>query len=238
MEISIFDVLGPVMIGPSSSHTAGAAKLARVAREIVNAPFFHVNFALHGSFGETYKGHGTDKALVAGALGIPEDDERLRDAFDIAREQGLTFTFSREDLGNVHENTVKMTFYLGESGSSTDSAPVRNITGSSIGGGQILVTKIDRFETEISMRLPTVVVIQKDVKGVVGAVAGLLAEHNINIGVMKLSRTAKGQTACCVIETDDPISPHVVEGLSDLPNIMHVQAIGGIAASSHQQGRS
>jgi len=131
MDISIFDVVGPVMIGPSSSHTAGAAALARVGREIVGEPFIHVSFGLHGSFADTGAGHGTDRALVAGALGMRPDDERLRDSFRLAKENGMGYDFHRVELDNVHENTVQMVFTL-------RSGRKREIIGSSIGGARIV----------------------------------------------------------------------------------------------------
>ncbi|CDB75385.1 l-serine dehydratase iron-sulfur-dependent beta subunit [Clostridium sp. CAG:265] len=127
-NIGIFDVLGPIMIGPSSSHTAGAARLGKIARTIVNKPIKDVTFLLHGSFKETYKGHGTDRALVAGILGMMPDDERLRDALLIAEKEGLEVHFLPADLGQVHPNTVKIVM--------TDCDDINwEVLGSSIGGG-------------------------------------------------------------------------------------------------------
>ncbi len=224
MEISLFDVLGPVMIGPSSSHTAGAAKLARAARQIVGEPFFHVDFALHGSFAETYKGHGTDRALLAGVLGLWEDDERLRDSFELAREAGLGFSFLPEDLGDVHENTVRMTFYLGEQGELA-TAPTQVIQGSSLGGGRILVTRIGGFDTGITLEAPTIVVMQKDLPGVISSVTAAVAACGVNIGTMRVSRTARGKLACCVLETDTPVGDSLIAEIRVLPHIIHAQAV-------------
>ena len=224
MEISILDVLGPVMIGPSSSHTAGAAKLARAPRQIVGNPFFHVKFALHGSFAETYRGHGTDQALVAGVLGLREDDERLRESFELARKAGLGFSFTRTDLGDVHQNTVQMTFYLGESGDLA-TAPTRQIRGSSLGGGRILITRIDSFDTEITLEAPTILVMQKDLPGVISSVTAVLAHSGVNIGTMRVSRTARGKLACCVLEIDSPVDRSIIEKIRAMPNILHAQAI-------------
>ncbi|MGI6404111.1 MAG: L-serine ammonia-lyase, iron-sulfur-dependent subunit beta [Oscillospiraceae bacterium] len=232
MDISIFDVLGPVMIGPSSSHTAGAAKLARAARQIVGQPFFHVKFALHGSFAETYQGHGTDQALVAGVLGLREDDERLRESFELARKAGLGFSFSRADLGDVHQNTVSMTFYLGKQGDLA-TAPTQRIQGSSLGGGRILVTRIDSFDTEISLEAPTIVVMQKDLPGVVSSVTAALAHSGVNIGTMRVSRTAKGKLACCVLETDSPVDKGIIEEIRAMPNILHAHAIAMEEEETH-----
>lgn len=184
MLISIFNVIGPVMIGPSSSHTAGAAKLARIARFIVNKPFIHVSFGLHGSFAKTYRGHGTDRALVAGAIGFHEDDERLADSFTLANIAGLGYDFYETDLEGMHENSVRMTFTM-KDGSTSE------IIGSSLGGGQIVITRINGFNTEFTAESSALIISQKDKPGVVSDVSQVLAIHNINIAVMKVSRTAK-----------------------------------------------
>lgn len=218
MDISIFDVTGPVMVGPSSSHTAGAAKLARVAKTIVEEPFSHVSFGLHGSFAKTYQGHGTDKALVAGILGMKEDDERLANSFHLAEKAGITFEFYKTELDNVHENSVVITFHLLDGTKS-------EIIGSSIGGGQIIIKKIDGLDVELAAQMPTLLIRQYDKKGVVSEVTTILANSGINIGIMKLSRRAKGDEASCVIETDDRINDEVVEKLKMVPNIISVRAI-------------
>ncbi len=218
MDVSIFSVLGPVMIGPSSSHTAGAVKLARVARLIAAKPFEHVSFGLHGSFSETYRGHGTDKALVAGALGLHEDDERLVDAFSLAEQAGLTFAFYPLELNDVHENSVKITFF------HTDGTK-QEVVGSSIGGGQIIISRVGNFEVEFSAENPTLVVCQHDRKGTVTEVSRVLAENNINIAIMRLSRRARGDIAFCIIETDSIISEEIVAEIEALQNVISVQAV-------------
>lgn len=218
MEISIFEVVGPMMVGPSSSHTAGAARLARVAGMIAAKPFGHVSFGLHGSFAKTYRGHGTDKALVGGAMGLREDDERLSKAFDIAAEHGLTYDFYETELDGMHENSVRMDFSL------TDGTSCE-VTGSSVGGAQIVIRRINGFSTEFSAFLPTLIIMQNDKKGIVSEVSGVLAANDINIGVMKLSRRARGDVACCVIETDGAIPDSVVKEIGALPNILAVQAV-------------
>lgn len=218
MNISIFDVSGPIMVGPSSSHTAGAVRLARTAAFIAAKPFYRVSFGLHGSFASTYKGHGTDKALVAGAMGFMEDDERIGQAFEIAEEEGLRYDFCETELENVHENTAEISFYF-EDGSKCV------VVGSSIGGGQILIRKINGTEVEIAAQLPTLLVNQRDEKGVLSKVAGLLAESDINIGTMKLSRKARGSEAFCVIETDEWIQEALLEKIGKIPEVLNVQRI-------------
>lgn len=218
MNVSMFEALGPVMIGPSSSHTAGAARLARVAALAVQGDFDRVDFALHGSFARAYMGHGTDRALVAGVLGMREDDDRLPNAFAIAAERGLKYSFSEEEMRDVHENTVRMTFNM------TDGS-VQIVTGSSIGGGQILITSINGFDVEYTAQSNAIIIAQYDRKGVISHVTGALAEHDINIGVMRLSRRARGDVACTIIEVDAHISPNIVAELRALPDIISVRAI-------------
>jgi len=229
MNISIFDVIGPVMIGPSSSHTAGAARLARIGRLIVGGAFSHVSFGLHGSFAKTYQGHGTDRALVAGVLDIKEDDERLSDAFEIAKGRGITYDFHEVDLEGMHENSVEMQF-------SMDDGKINTIVGSSIGGGRIVIRKINEFDMEFSAGLSTLVIRQNDIKGIVSEVSKVLAQNDINIGVMRLSRKAKGREACCIIEMDNVVSDEVVEQIRKIPGILNVQAINIDTAEERTDG--
>ncbi len=218
MNISIFKAIGPIMIGPSSSHTAGAARLSRIARLIVEKPFHQVSFGLHGSFAKTYRGHGTDYALVAGALGLYENDERLANSFALAKQAGIGYDFYETELDGMHENTVKMTFYL-EDGSSSE------IIGSSIGGGQIVITSINGFATEFTAQTTTLIIRQRDEFGVVSKVTSVLADYGINIGIMKVSRTGKGGTAFCIIETDNRIPDDVVARLKEIKQVIAVQVI-------------
>lgn len=206
------------MIGPSSSHTAGAARLARIARIIAAGPFDRVSFGLHGSFAKTYRGHGTDRALVAGALGLAEDDERIVDAFALAKQAGLTWDFYPVELLNVHENSVKMTFFM-KDGSQQE------IIGSSIGGGQILICAINGFLTDISAQSSTLVISQNDRRGVISDVSRVLSEVGLNIGTMKVSRNARGETAFCIIETDGVIDDDVAARLRRVKNVLSVRAI-------------
>jgi len=221
MDISVFEVVGPLMIGPSSSHTAGAAKLARVASVIVDYPIKQVSFGLHGSFAKTYRGHGTDMALVAGVLGIKEDDERLKDAFYIARERNLIYDFYETELENVHQNSVKITFTL-------MNDRVREIVGSSIGGGQILIRKVDGFDTDIRLNTSTLVICQEDRVGIINEISKVLTDYGINIGLMTVKRKEKGTQACCIIETDTILSSYVVDSLRKIEHIISVQAINAV----------
>ncbi len=218
MNISLLDVVGPVMIGPSSSHTAGAAKLAKTARLIYDKDFKKVRFGLGGSFASTYRGHFTDYALVAGALGMSEDDENLGHSFEIAKEKGVEFEFYPTEIPSNYENTARITFY-------TEDGSEFFVEGASLGGGRILVTNINGLACELNATMPTVIVQQQDVKGVVSDVSTILAFNNINIGVMKVSRTSRGDKAFCVIECDDIIPENVIEELRQVNNVISVVVV-------------
>lgn len=206
------------MIGPSSSHTAGAAKIGRLARQIANADFDKVTFGLHGSFDKTGKGHGTDKALLAGVLGIKEDDENISKSFELAEKAKIEFEFYTVELEGAHENSVVITFYKG--GSITT-----RIQGASVGGGNIRIDKIDGYQIGISGSLPTIFVKQDDQKGVISHVATVLADNNINIATMKVSRVQKSEDAVCVIEIDDSVDNKILQKLGEHPHIQFVRLI-------------
>ncbi|HOA71535.1 MAG TPA: L-serine ammonia-lyase, iron-sulfur-dependent subunit beta [Bacillota bacterium] len=218
MNLSIFDVIGPIMIGPSSSHTAGAVKLARVAARIAGKPFKHVEFGLHGSFAKTGKGHGTHLALLAGVLGLTEEDERIKCSPGIAEARGITYKFYEVDLDDVHENTAVITF-------THDDDTTTEIVGCSTGGGRILITRISGVEVEVTAERPTIIMQQIDRPGVIAGISRILAENNINIGVMRFSRVAKRDVATSVLETDEKIPPEVVEKLAALDDVLMVRVI-------------
>lgn len=218
MNLSIFDVIGPIMIGPSSSHTAGAVKLARVAALIAEKSFTHVEFALHGSFAKTGVGHGTNVALLAGVLGITKDDEQIKHSPEIAEARGITYGFSEVELDDVHENTAVITFTHADSTTSV-------IVGCSIGGGRILITKINGVAVELAAEQPTIVIQQRDQQGVISRVSQVFADNDINIGIMRVSRVARRDVATTVIETDDRISPEVARQLAKLDVVLSVRVI-------------
>ncbi|KGG80812.1 L-serine ammonia-lyase, iron-sulfur-dependent subunit beta [Caloranaerobacter azorensis] len=215
---STFDILGPIMIGPSSSHTAGAARLGKVAMEIAGNDFEAVTFYLHGSFAKTYKGHGTDRALVAGILGMEPYDERLKNSLNIAKEKGIKIKFVETDLGYEHPNTVKIVFYM------KDGKKV-NVTGSSIGGGSIVITNINGYNVEFSGMYPTLIIKHIDKKGIISKVTTVLAKHDINIATMKVNRKIKGKEASMIIETDHEINSTVIEELQNIKEITNAKAI-------------
>ncbi|MDO4765959.1 MAG: L-serine ammonia-lyase, iron-sulfur-dependent subunit beta [Eubacteriales bacterium] len=219
--MNIFDVLGPVMIGPSSSHTAGAVKLGYVARNILGANPVIAKIYLHGSFADTGKGHGTDRAIVAGLLGMKEDDERIPYSFQIAKEQGLHFEIENIQLPGVHPNTVILD--LQDIGGRQ-----LHFQGSSIGGSRIVINKIDNAEVECTAEYPTLIVYNKDLPGYVAEVTSALAVKSINIATMRLFRGKRGTEAVMIIESDQPISEDVIKKLETIAGILKVTYIAGI----------
>ena len=208
----VFDIIGPIMIGPSSSHTAGAVRIGRLARAIGRGSPRKVKIWLHGSFARTYRGHGTDLALVAGLLGLDTGDERIKTAFDLAREEGLEFTIAAADLGNVHPNTARLSVQTAEGIATV-------ITGSSVGGGNVVITEVDGFPVDLTGEYHTFVILHHDEPGVVSKVTTILALDEVNIARMKTSRQRKGADALMVIEVDQPGSPHVIPAITKLPQV-------------------
>lgn len=217
-DYGVFDILGPIMIGPSSSHTAGAARLAKVAGIIAGGKVARVNFLLHGSFAQTYKGHGTDKALVAGILNMDPWDEDLKSSFKIAEEKGIEIAFTETDLGEVHPNTVKFII------TKTDGS-VTEVTGSSIGGGNITVINIDGQAVEFTGERPTILTSHRDLPGVISKISSILYEENINIANMRVFRSQKGKMQTMALETDSLISESLMEKIKNITEIENVKFI-------------
>lgn len=215
---NIFDLIGPIMVGPSSSHTAGAVRLGGMARKILGEEPVQGTISLHGSFAKTGKGHGTNLALIAGLLGMQPDDERIPDAIEMAKERGQSFTFRIADLGDVHPNTVKFEL-LGKTGCQAQ------VVGSSIGGGTIVIREINDFQVEIRGDYPTIVVLHQDLPGLVAQVTLLLATAQTNIARMLVSREKRGAQALMVLETDEKIEDAVLVLMRRLPKIYQVLAI-------------
>ena len=216
---SSFDIIGPVMVGPSSSHTAGACRLGRLAKALAATPK-KVDIILHGSFAKTYKGHGTDLALLGGLVGMDTDDERIRDAERYAKEAGLEYTITTADLGDkYHANTVKFQI-VNEDGDSFI------MVGSSLGGGRVMITEINNFPVEIEGNLPAICNIHQNRPGAIYTISGVLAEKHINVCSMKVFRSEKkSNTAFMVLETDELVPPEVMAEIEDLPVIIDVKFI-------------
>ena len=208
--VSLLDIIGPVMVGPSSSHTAGACRLGLLARNLVGGTPDRARIELHGSFARTGEGHGTDKAIAGGLMGFRPDDERLRDALEIAQGEGLDYVFEKTTLDDdAHPNTTRITVERG------DRQAV--MTGASLGAGRILVTEINGYAVGVSGAYHTIVLIAEDVKGSIAAIATILAEHGINIANLRLTRKQRGGDAFMVIEVDDAPGEPVRDEIRTLP---------------------
>lgn len=213
--MNIFDIIGPVMVGPSSSHTAGAVRIGRISRKILGEDAAEADIGLAGSFAMTYKGHGTDRALIAGILGMKPDDGRIPNSFEVARDAGLSFRFSEVKLTRAHPNTAVIRL-KGVEGAQCA------VQGVSVGGGNILITKLNGMDSVFNGEMDTLIVAHNDTPGIIAAVTAHLAEHDANIGNFRLSRPHKGQQAIMTIELDGGIGKNVVDELRALPNIASV----------------
>lgn len=218
MQTSIFEVIGPVMIGPSSSHTAGAQKLGRAAYLLAGHDIQKIHFHLHGSFAQTYKGHGTDKALVGGALGMQSWDENIRDSHQIAAARGLEFSFSQDDLGEVHPNTVAMDI-------TKSDGTTLFLQGSSVGGGNVVVHNINGMQCEITGHYQTIVISHQDKIGMIHHITYLLSAREINIVSIKNNRSSPGEQAFTIIETDEPIPDNFKERMLEIAHVYAVEII-------------
>ena len=213
--MNLFDILGPVMVGPSSSHTAGAVRIGLMARALLGQEPVRARLLLHGSFASTGEGHGTHRALIAGLLGLSPDDSRVPDSFALAGERGLEFTFGTCVLRDVHPNSVLIQLEGAQGGTLEVGA-------SSPGGGRIQVFRLDGLSTSFSGELPTLVVHNSDRPGCVSQVTGVLAGHGMNVATLQLNRGNRGESAVMVIECDQPIPEEVAHEVRDLPGILRV----------------
>lgn len=213
--MNLFDIIGPVMVGPSSSHTAGAVRIGNVARKLVGGDIRIAKIYFHGSFQLTGKGHGTDRALLAGLMGMPVDDARIPNSYREADKRDMAYAFFPIDLGDVHPNTVKLVLD-GKNGRH------REIVACSIGGGRIEITQIDGIAVSFGGDYPTLIIRNQDIPGQVQQVTTFLAEENINIGTMQLYRSARGAEAVMVIECDKEVPADVVGALEGLSGIVRV----------------
>jgi L-serine dehydratase len=223
--VSILDIIGPVMVGPSSSHTAGACRLGLIARDLVAGTPETALVELHGSFARTGEGHGTDKAIVGGLLGFKTDDERIRDALTIMEKEGLAYRFEKTTLGaepEVHPNSVRITV----------SREHRNhvILGASLGAGRIKVSQIDGYPVEIDGSSHTIVLVAEDIKGSVARITSILSDAGVNIATLRLTRKHRGGDAFMVIELDERPDETVRDAVRALPWVKwshRIDKVGG-----------
>lgn len=214
---SVFDIIGPVMIGPSSSHTAGAARIGRVARDLFGRQPKWVRIHLYGSFAETYRGHGTDVAIVGGLLDYDTHDERIKTAFEDAKEAGMQYEFIPEEAHKEHPNTARLVM--------SDDNGEMSVEGISIGGGKIEISEVNGFKLRLTGGMPAILVVHNDRTGCIANVANCLAMHNVNIGHMEVSRIERGNTALMVIEVDQNIDERILQQISFIPHITKISKI-------------
>lgn len=217
--ISVFDVLGPNMIGPSSSHTAGAARIGFLAQKMIGGSVVKVDFTLYGSFARTYHGHGTDRALLGGIMGFDTDDMRIRDSFDLASERGISYSFTPNEIEtDVHPNTVDISMV-------NASGQTMTVRGESLGGGKVRIVRINGVKVDFSGEYNALIVVQQDKPGVVAHITNILSEHGVNIAFMRLFREAKGHTAYTIVESDERLPEGVSKLLRQNPNITDVMVV-------------
>jgi L-serine dehydratase len=208
---SVFDIIGPVMVGPSSSHTAGAVRIGLLARKLFGQKPEQVVFHFYGSFAKTYRGHATDVAVLAGVLGLATDDPRIPDAFALAQEQGLAYRFQEETAVPPHPNTVQIHMQAGEEQMA--------VQGISIGGGMVQITRVAGFDLRLSGEAPALLIFHRDAYGAIASVTQLLAMAHVNISHMEVSRAQKGQQALMVIETDQAVEQDIIRLILNQPHI-------------------
>lgn len=213
--INIFDMMGPVMVGPSSSHTAGAARIGNMGRTLLGEEVARADIGLYGSFAETGFVHGTDRALLAGLLGMKPDDLRIPNAYEEANRAGMAYSFRTVELRDAHPNTALLEL-TGKSGKKL------TLQAASIGGGAIVVNKIDGIDVNFTGDFNTLIVRNQDESGSVAAITSILSQVHINVANMSVNRHRRGGDALMVIETDQHIKPRQVEFLSELPGILSV----------------
>ena len=219
--ISVFDVLGPNMVGPSSSHTAGACAIAHLAQKMKSGILKEVEFTLYGSFAKTYRGHGTDRALLGGIMGFATDDVRIRDSFDIAKERGITYRFiTDEKETDVHPNTVDIRMV-------NDKGTEMIVRGESLGGGKVRIVRINQVRVDFTGEYNAVIIIQKDRPGVAAHITKALSDRGVNIAFMRLFRESKGEKAYTIVESDGRLPEDITGKLLENPNIWDVMLVQG-----------
>ena len=214
---SVFDIIGPVMVGPSSSHTAGAARIGRVARSLFNRQPKWATISFYGSFAKTYKGHGTDVAIVAGLLDYDTSDPRLIQSLEIAKELGMQIKFVEEEAVTDHPNTARIKM--------GDDEGEMELVGISIGGGKIEILELNGFELRLSGHHPAILVVHDDRFGAIASVSNILAKHEINIGHMEVSRKDVGKMALMTIEVDQNIGEDILKEIASLDHVTQVTKI-------------
>ncbi|WP_226388801.1 L-serine ammonia-lyase, iron-sulfur-dependent subunit beta [Penaeicola halotolerans] len=218
---SVFDMIGPVMIGPSSSHTAGVVRIGRVARRLLGGQPEEAVITFYNSFARTYEGHGSDRAIISGLLDFKTDDKRIRTALDEAKSANMSYTFkSKGNASTMHPNTVKLNIKAGEK--------QIEVIGESRGGGLVNIAEVNGFAANFTASAHTLIIFAKDVKGSIAFIANVISHDEVNIGTMSVSRKGKNDQACLVIEMDSglrPISLDYLRGLSWVNELIYIPDI-------------
>ena len=218
-DISMFDIIGPNMIGPSSSHTAGAVSISLMARKLFQEEIVKVEFTLYGSFAKTYRGHGTDRALLGGIMGFSTYDTRIRDSFEIADSKGLEYSFqTNEEDTEIYPNTVDIAM-------TNDLGQTMTIRGESLGGGKVRIVRINKVKVDFTGEYSSAIVIHQDKPGVVAHITKCLSDDGVNIAFMRLFREAKGHIAYTIVESDDALPADLSEMLKENPNVHDVMIV-------------
>ena len=217
--ISVFEVIGPNMVGPSSSHTAGAASIARLAWKMTNKKIKKVKFILYGSFAQTYRGHGTDRALLGGMMGFETDDVRIRDSFEIAEKEGIEFSFEANTIEtDVHPNTVDMEIV-------DVDGKLLTVRGESLGGGKVKLTRINGVKVHFTGEYHALIVVHKDHPGVISKITNVFGKFHVNIAFLRVYREQKGGNAYMIIESDEKITESAVEEIEKNPFVRETMLI-------------
>lgn len=211
--MDVFDIIGPIMIGPSSSHTAGAARIGKYTLNILGAKPVKADIYFSGSFAKTYKGHGTDKAIVAGILGMDTDDPGIKYSFETAEHRGLEFAFHTGEIENAHPNTAFIVL-------TSESGKTVEVQGASVGGGNIVITKINGTEVEITGKFTTMIVLHRNIPGMISDVTRVLAQNGINIGKFDLRRNPRGGKGVMIIELDSDVPEYVNDEIKEMDNVI------------------
>ena len=217
--LQVFDIIGPIMIGPSSSHTAGAVRIGKYARSVLGKKPVKAVIQFSGSFAKTYHGHGTDRALLGGIMGFSADDTRIRDSFAIATDRGLGYSFTPNEVEtDIHPNTVDIRM-------ENAAGQVMTVRGESLGGGKVRIVRINGVEVDFTGEYNALIVVQKDKPGVVAHITKILSDRSVNIAFMRLFREEKGHTAYTIVESDERLPEGVDQLLLANPNINDVMVV-------------
>jgi L-serine dehydratase len=223
----VFSIIGPSMIGPSSSHTAGAARLGQTGRQVLGGTPEQAEIVLYGSFATTYRGHGTDLAIVAGLLGFRTDDDRIKSAFAIAEAVGMDVSFKPSKLPVAHPNTILMRLRMGERETS--------LRGCSIGGGNIEIVNIDGFDIRFTAVYPTLLVFHDDRPGIIAEITDILRLTKVNIGYMEVDRKSRQGDVLTVIESDEPLQADCLKRIGALPDVYRICVVNLDAAGKVEE---